>query len=330
MGPITPLLEESSAARGPLLDAHNEAAFRLFNGFTEGYPELVIDIYAATVLIHNYADPPGGGDLHVQEALQFVRDRQPWLRSGIVKSRNSFSEIEKRGKLLFGEGLADKIRENNVWYAVNLTMNQDASFYLDTRNLRAWALQNLGGKSVLNTFAYTGSLGVAALMGGARRVIQLDRSGKYLELARRSYSLNALPIHEVDFSVADFWLDISRMKKTGDRFDCVFIDPPFFSSSAKGLVDQVNHSARLINKVRPLINDGGYLIAINNALFVSGRAYMETLKSLCADGYLRVVELISVPEDTTGYPQTQVGLPITDPAPFNHATKIAVLEVRRK
>ncbi len=96
------------------------------------------------------------------------------------------------------------------------------------------------------------------------------------------------------------------------------------------MVDQVSQAARLINKVRPLINDGGTLVAINNALYVSGAHYMQTLEDLCADGYLQVSELIPVPEDFTGYPGTRSGAPITDPAPFNHSTKIAVLEVRRK
>ena len=87
---------------------------------------------------------------------------------------------------------------------------------------------------------------------------------------------------------------------------------------------------RLINKVRPLIRDGGYLVAINNALFLSGADYMGSLDKLCADGYLAVEMLIPVPSDMTGYPQTVVNLPPTDPAPFNHPTKIAVLRVRRR
>jgi 23S rRNA (cytosine1962-C5)-methyltransferase len=45
---------------------------------------------------------------------------------------------------------------------------------------------------------------------------------------------------------------------------------------------------------------------------------------------LKIAELIPVPEDFSGYAQTRTGVPITDPAPFNHSTKIAVLEVRRK
>ena len=57
---------------------------------------------------------------------------------------------------------------------------------------------------------------------------------------------------------------------------------------------------------------------------------MQTLELLCEDGYMKIKELIPVPEDFTGYPETRAGSPVTDPTPFNHSTKIAVLEVRRK
>jgi 23S rRNA (cytosine1962-C5)-methyltransferase len=182
----------------------------------------------------------------------------------------------------------------------------------------------------LNTFAYTGSLGTAATAGGAVRVVQLDLNRRFLDLARRSYALNGFPVQDRDFLAADFFPQVGAFKKAGLTFDVVLIDPPFFSTTGRGRVDQVHQSARLINKVRPLVNDGGQLIVINNALFVSGADFHASLQTLCADGYLKIRERIPVPEDFTGYPETRAGSFITDPAPFNHSTKIAVLDVRRK
>ena len=231
---------------------------------------------------------------------------------------------------MFGEAPDRKVQEHGVWYALDLCMNRDASLYLDTRNLRQWLLQHMRGRTVLNTFAYTGSLGVAACAGGASRVVQLDLNRAFLNLAKTSYTLNGFPINKADFIAGDFWAQVSRFKRSGERFDCVLVDPPFFSSTSKGALDLNTDSARLINKVRPLVNDGGWLISINNALYVSGKEYLEALEVLCADGYLKIAELIPVPEDFTGYAQTRIGEPITDPAPFNHSTKIVVLEVRRK
>jgi 23S rRNA (cytosine1962-C5)-methyltransferase len=231
---------------------------------------------------------------------------------------------------LYGESVGRHIREQGVRYAIKLQLHGESSFYLDTRNLRAWALRTLRNKIVLNTFAYTGSLGVAAVAGGACRVVHLDHNKTYLNVAKASYSLNSFPIHKADFQVGDFWTQINHLKRMGERFDCVFLDPPFFSTTSKGTIDLANQSERVINKVRPLINDGGYLVAINNALFVPGVVYLQLLETLCANGYLSMDELIPVPPDCTGYPQTIVSTPPVDPAPFNHPTKIAILRVRRK
>jgi 23S rRNA (cytosine1962-C5)-methyltransferase len=247
-----------------------------------------------------------------------------------VKTRNSPAAEEKRGRLLFGGAPDRKVIEDGVWYTLDLCMNQDASLYLDTRNLRKWLREHMTGKTVLNTFAYTGSLGVAACAGGARRGVQLDLSRQFLNLAKTSYTLNGFPIHKADFIAGDFWAQVNAFKRAGERFDCVLVDPPFFSATPNGRLDLNTDSARLINKVRPLINDGGWLVSVNNALYVSGGEYLRKLEALCADGYLKIAELIPVPEDFTGFPQTLNGTQVTDPSPFNHSTKIAVLEVRRK
>lgn len=326
------LLGAALDARADLFDDRHESAFRLFSGFYEGYPDLAVDVYARTLLIHDHADPPVEMQAAVGQAQDDLLERLDWIRAVVVKVRNSTVPSIRRGALTYGEKTDTWVRDPNsrVRYAVDLAMHRDASLYLDTRNLRAWAMQRLAGKTVLNTFAYTGSLGVAATAGDARRVVHLDAKRAFLSVAKTSYTLNGFPIHKADFIAGDFFSAVSRFKKTGARFDCVFLDPPFFSTTRKGTIDLVKDSERVINKVRPLVEDGGVLVAVNNALFVSGAAYMRVLESLCAGGYLSIEERIPVPLDVTGYPQTRAGAPPVDPAPFNHSTKIAVLRVRRR
>lgn len=325
---IIPLLEKAIASRQTLINSRHESAFRLFNGFTEGYPDLALDIYASTLVIHNYADNSNQNQAVVQEVTAYLQNAFSWLHASILKQRNGGTQDEKRGQLIFGDKPDRKVKEHGIWYAIDLTMNRDASLYLDTRNLRKWLTDNMEGKSVLNTFAYTGSFGVAALAGKASQVIQTDMNRQFLNLAKDSYSLNGFSIQKQNFLAGDFFPVIANLKSRKQFFDCVIIDPPFFSTTSKGKVDQEQESARLINKVRPLINDSGYLIAINNAIYLSGKEYMQTLEGLCKDGYLKIKELIPVPEDFTGY--NKAGHLITDPSPFNHSTKIAILDVRRK
>lgn len=328
------LLAGALAARAELFDARHEAAFRLFNGFTEGWPTLAADLYAQTLILHDYTAAPAAAQANKSSVLaaaqQFYQARLPWLGAVLLKTHHAPTAAARNGRLLAGTTLARKVREHGVWYAVNLQLNRDASLYLDTRNLRAWALSKLRGQRVLNTFAYTGSLGVAAQAAGAARVIHLDLNRHFLNVAKTSYTLNGFPIHKPDFQTGDFWPQTSHLIGAGAQFDCVLLDPPFYAATGKGVIDVAKNYARLINKVRPLIADGGRLVAINNALFVSGAEYSGVLQTLCAEGYLMIEELIPVAEDFTGYNTTRVAGSVTDPAPFNHATKIAVLRVRRK
>ena len=324
---LAPILKDAIEARRGLLDAAHETAVRLFNGFTEGCPDLVVDLYGDTAVFHNYADPPEAGKHNIDIAWQAACEQLPWIRAGLVKERASRADARRRGRPLNDKLLTSRVRENGLWYSIDLMLHQDCSLYLDTRNLRRWAKDFLGGTTVLNAFAYTGSLGVAALGGGASRVLHVDRTRRFLDLARTSYSFNRFPIHRRDFVCADFFGESAGLRRRRQTFDCAFLDPPFFSLAPTGTVDQEKQSARLINKIRPLVNKGGSLIAVNNAVYVSGAAYMHALESLTSDGHVQILDLIPIPADFVGFLTTQTATPITDPTPFNHSTKIAVLRV---
>jgi 23S rRNA (cytosine1962-C5)-methyltransferase len=270
------------------------------------------------------------GEGSAQIAQSFFVDKLPWVQTIVLKRRYATDIAHRHGVVIYGENPDRKIREHHIWYALELTRFQDASLYLDTRNLRAWAVENCRGLSVLNTFAYTGSLGVAARAGGAQRVVHLDRGREYLNLAKQSYALNGFPIQPDEFLIGDFYPLTSRMRRNHERFDCIFLDAPFFSVTSKGRVDLVNESRRLINKIRPLVNNKGYLIAINNALYLKGADYIKILQELCVDGYMSIDEIIPVPPDCSGYAHSVIRTLPVDPAPFNHATKIAILKIRRK
>lgn len=318
-------LEAALAARQELMDAERQAAIRLFNGFYEGLPGLVVELFARTLVVFNHVDPPAALQPPAGQIVEFYRRALPWLDCVVLKARRSSDLQLRRGLVLSGNQPDGKIRESGIWYALDLLMNQDAGFYLDTRLLRRWALNHCAGARVLNTFAYTGSLGVAAQAAGAAQVIHLDRSPRFLALAKASYALNGFPVQSDHFWASDFFPAAARLRRQDRQFDCVFLDPPFFSTTSAGRVDMLSQTQRLVNKVRPLVAPGGYLAVINNALFLSGKDYLSALEALCVDGYLNVHELVPVPLDTAGFPGLICRTPPADPAPFNHPTKIAIL-----
>ena len=323
-------LPAALALRADLVDTAHLAAFRAFAGFYEGAPSLAIDLFGKSVVLYDHSD--SGDEGMVTEALAAVRAQFPFVTAALWKVRNAKAEGDRQGRMLWGEEgqLCRRIVEHGVRYRVDLRLNHDVGFYLDTRAVRGWAKEHLQGKLVLNTFAYTGSLGVASRGGGATRVVQTDLNRVFLDFAKDSYTLNGFPIDKSDFQPGDFFNVTGRLKREGALFDCVFIDPPFFSTTAKGTVDLSADPRNLIDKVRPLVAHNGWLVVANNALYLPGAAFDAVLTDVCADGYATLVQRFDVPDDVRGYASSRVSDGPADPAPFNHPTKLALLQIQRK
>ncbi|MBN1264288.1 MAG: class I SAM-dependent methyltransferase [Anaerolineales bacterium] len=316
-------------ARTEFFNPENNNAFRLFNGFTEGEPGISADLYARTLVLHNYGKRPEAYTELLDTAETTLLKRFPWIQSVVRKIRYAPSPEERNG-IIRGEQPDTVIIENGVHYAINLCLNQDTSFYLDTRNLRVWIKDSLLGKSVLNMFAYTGSLGIAARVGGAQPVTNLDLSTMFLNIGKTSLKLNGLQQTENEFLRMDFWSAVKQFKQNNTHFDCIILDPPFFTKTRKAMLDLNKDTARLINKVRPLVRNEGWLVIVNNALFLPGVELYSSISGLCSDGYLALEQIIPVPLDMTGYPRTVCSTPPVDPSPFNHPTKIIVTRVFHK
>jgi 23S rRNA (cytosine1962-C5)-methyltransferase len=110
---IVPLLSSALAARADLFDARHETAFRLFNGFYESYPELVIDLYARTVVIHNYADEPAEAQAALEQAQAFLRVELPWVTAIVVKTRHASrtDQPARCGVIVYGEEADRRVRD---------------------------------------------------------------------------------------------------------------------------------------------------------------------------------------------------------------------------
>jgi len=294
----------------------------------------VVDIYATTAVIFRHAPQVSEGDPELLALTGRLLALLPWLRAIVVKQRDAAADEARRGLVVWRASqdveLAREVCEHGVCYAVDLRMNQDASFYLDTRLLRRWLSENAAGTTVLNTFAYTGSLGVAARAGGAARVLHTDLSRRFLNVAKASYRLNGFEVDRHDFVAQDVWSFLRGLKLQGDRFDLAIVDPPFFATSAGGTIEMNRDTRRIVNKVRPLVADGGRLVIVNNALFLSGADFLAELEALCVGGWLEIERTVGVPEDVTGTPATRRPTPGVDPSPFVHSTKIAVLAVHHR
>lgn len=314
------LVSDAFRKRSVLFDDSGTNAFRLFNGFCEGCPGFSIDRYGSTAVIL-WARKNKSPDRELLTMLQeLCLEKIPGTDSVLFKNRYAADPEEKKGVLLSGSAPARTIREWGVEYAVDLRLNKDCGFYLDSALLRKWLLEQAAGKRVINTFAYTGSLGDAAAAGGAVSVTQTDLNPNYL-CARYS---------DQEYLFGDFFHVTASLRRSGRLFDLIILDPPFFANAGRSAkVDQARNAAGLLNKVRPLAAHGGKIIVLNNALFLSGKDFLAQIEPLCGD-CLSVAEIVPVPGAFYGFSPVSPEHYPADPAPFNHPTKIMILDVRRK
>jgi 23S rRNA (cytosine1962-C5)-methyltransferase len=79
--PVETLWEGALAARANWMDERHENALRLFNGFLEGDPGLVVELYARSLVIYNYAADPAEGQARATAAQAFLLAALPWLQA---------------------------------------------------------------------------------------------------------------------------------------------------------------------------------------------------------------------------------------------------------
>ncbi len=322
------LFESCLKARLNDVSLSNTQAYRLYNGFYEGIPGLIVDRFAQTLLIKNFARQPQRLEDLIQPSVDFYKKNMSDINAVLLKTRHATEESQRVGQIIEGEP-DQEILENGNRYSLDLQLNQDDGFYLDTRNLRQWLSDNIKDKTLLNTFAYTGALGIAALAGGASTVIQTDLNAKYLQIAKNSANFqNKDGKHKI--LASDFFKQMARFKNQNILFDAIIIDPPLYSKTQAGEVSLLNNWQKLVNKVRPLVADEGHLILINNALYLPGETLYTQIQKMCETGYMEIEEIIDIPQDITGYPHTIKAHPLIDPKPYNHPTKITITRVKRK
>ena len=211
-------LAEAWRRRDRLHEDGETDAYRLFHGYGEGEPGLNVDRFGSTIVL--WLRQHHGLDLAAVCAFY-----EQGLKLDLILAKEGSRDC---GRVLSGQAVstAVTIQEHGLRYAVDLMAAQNAGIFLDARPARRWLRDHSEGLRVANLFAYTGSLGVAALAGGARSVEQVDLQAGQLRRARLNHELNQQRVSDRDFQVieAGRWLRQAARKER--IFDGVILDPP--------------------------------------------------------------------------------------------------------
>lgn len=113
-------------------------------------------------------------------------------------------------------------------------------------------LGNLEGLDVLDLFAGTGTLGIEALSRGAGHVVFVEKNRSVFRLLRDN-------VVSCGFSqssrlvCSDYEVAVRRLARSGERFDLIFIDPPYPLYGSVGASD-------LIALALSVLSEGGVIV----------------------------------------------------------------------
>lgn len=105
---------------------------------------------------------------------------------------------------------------------------------------------DIEGRRVLDLFAGSGQLGIEALSRGASGCVFVDKNTEAVKIIKQNLQHTGL-MEKSQVLGTDA---LSYLARPGDRFDLVFLDPPY----ASDLLTPV------LERVEPLVNDGGIII----------------------------------------------------------------------
>lgn len=292
------LLQQQS--RATLNTPHNNA-YRLFHRAADGWPGLAVDRFNDVLVAHLY------DGLTEAEALPTLRAlmAQTQARAVYVKHRpvqaSQLSESERAALApttpLLGEAVAETVAlENGLKFLIRPTAGLSVGLFLDMREGRAWMRENAAGKTVLNCFAYTCGLGLAAVAGGAARAINLDVSRQYLEWGKSNYTLNGFTPEPKDFIVGEVFDWLNRFGKRGQTFEVVILDPPPYSTTKHTRFSVQKHYAALAASALKVVTPGGWLVACANAMELPLQSFQRQLKEAAAEHPAKIIRTAHEPK----------------------------------
>lgn len=299
------------------LESEQTDAYRLFHGSVEGRGGLTVDRYGDRLLAQTFHNSLSADDLSELEAfyghafpgLPLIWNDRSQSNSRIANDLSPEQNAIAHQPSVFSElGVRYRFQARHA--------GQDPWLFLDLRAGRRRVMQEVAGKSLLNVFAYTCGVGIAAAKAEAAHVLNVDFAESSLAIGKENARLNDLPIR-VRFVKSDAFAALRQLSGLGQaqmvrgkrmppfpvleakQFDMVFLDPPRYAKSPFGVVDLVKDYAALFKPALLATAEGGSLICCNNVADVDRSTWLDQLERSAkkAGRVLRALEWIAPEAD---------------------------------
>lgn len=293
------------------LAEHETNCYRLLHGSQEGAPGVTLDRYGTLALLQSFHGPLS------EVSVASVGDVLDGVMPGLDLVYNDRSGTGSRvgNRLAGAHRAAAKLervtQEHGVRFRIRARhRGNDPWLFLDLRPMRRAVMDEARGASLLNLFAYTCGVGVAAAVAGARRVVNVDFAESSLAVGVDNAVMNGVHGRTTEL-VSDVFPVVRQLaglrqpsvdrgrrlppfpRLEADSFDLVCLDPPPLARSPFGVVDLVRDYQALLKPAFRLVSDRGALYCTNNVAQVEEEGWHAMLRH-CADTHGRPIRTLDV------------------------------------
>lgn len=286
--------------RADLFKDKETSAFRVLNGEGDGLGGLTIDYFDGFYMFTWYS-------LGIYELKNEILEafKRTTKYKGIYQKKRFDGKgkyLDDKDDFLFGTK-ADApiiVKENSVNFAIYLDDGAMVGVFLDQREVRKTIREKYAkGKTVLNTFSYTGAFSVYAALGGATETTSVDLAKRSLKKTEEQFRINGIDLNKQNIIVEDVFDYFKYAVRKKLLFDMVIADPPSFARSKKRTFSANKDYVKLLKEIIQITNKNGIIVASTNAANFSMMTFRDYIAKAFKElkGKYKVLESYRLPPD---------------------------------
>lgn len=274
-------------------------AFRVFNGEGDGIGGLTIDYFDGYYLMTWYSEGIYTFKNEVITSLENLTKFKGLYEKKRFDAKGSYMEDDD---FVAGERAEFPliVKENGMHFAVYLNDGAMVGVFLDQRDVRKRIRDTYAeGKSVLNTFSYTGAFSVAAALGGAVKTTSVDLANRSKSKTIEQFAVNGIDFESQDIIVEDVFHYFKYAVRKQLKFDMVILDPPSFARSKKHTFSAGKDYPKLLEQAIEITEKEGIIVASSNCSTFDMKKFKTFIeKAFTQSGHTcKILEEYGLPKD---------------------------------
>ena len=273
-------------------------AFRLIHAEGDGLPGLIVDIYGNTAVMQFHSI----GMYHIRQQLAeaIVKIFEGKIENVYNKSERTLKSkdiVATNQYIIGGNTNIAPVLENGNKFFIDWEGGQKTGFFIDQRNNRLLLGDYAQGKTILNTYCYSGGFSIYGLKNNAKEVHSLDNSAAALDLLEKNLEINELTASN-HLTIKEEALSYLKESEEG-KYDLIILDPPAFAKHQDSRHNAVQGYKRLNSIAMQKIKPGGIIFTFSCSQVVDKLLFHNTIiaAAIAVGRNVRVLHQLHQPPD---------------------------------